>query len=87
VPREGSGLWVDVMLVSDQAPNPPGAQLSDFVHYVSPNAPAKPLLVKAALDNPAIYPPAAVMDPLKYLQDVGPAAPVYDEVWTPVKGE
>ena len=41
----------------------------------------------ADLDNPAIYPPAAMMDNLKYQQDVGPASPVYDEVWTAVKAQ
>ena len=101
VPKEGSGLWVDVMTISAQAPNPAGAhafinyildakvgaQLSTFVHYASPNAASKPLLVKADLDNPAIYPPAAMMDNLKYQQDVGPASPVYDEVWTAVKAQ
>ena len=101
VPKEGSGLWVDVMTVSAQAPNPAGAhafinyildakvgaQLSSFLRYASPNAAAKPLLMKVDLDNPAIYPPTAVMDTLKYQQDVGPAAPVYDEVWTAVKAQ
>ena len=101
VPKEGSGIWVDVMTVSAQAPNPAGAhafidyildakvgaQLSNFVRYASPNAAAKPLLTKADLDNPAIYPPAAVMDTLRYQEDVGAASAVYDEVWTAVKAQ
>ena len=101
VPREGSGIWVDVMTVSAQAPNPAGAhafidfildakvgaQLSNFVRYASPNAASKPMLTKADLDNPAIYPSAAVMDTLRYQEDVGEASAVYDEVWTAVKAE
>jgi len=101
IPSEGSCIWVDVMAVSAQAPNPAGAhafinyildakvgaQLSNFVHYASPNAAAKPLLVKADLDNPAIYPAPAVMATLKYQTDVGEAAAVYDEVWTAVKAQ
>lgn len=101
VPKEGSGLWVDVMTVAAQAPNPAGAhafidyildarvgaQLSNFVRYASPNAAARPLLPKADLDNPAIYPPPAVMDTLRYQQDVGAANAIYDEVWTAVKAQ
>ena len=101
VPREGSGIWVDVMTVSAQAPNPAGAhafidfildakvgaQLSNFVRYASPNAASKPMLTKADLDNPAIYPSAAVMDTLRYQEDVGEASAVYDEVWTAVKAQ
>ena len=101
VPKEGSGMLVDVMTVSAQAPNPAGAhafinyildarvgaQLSNFVRYGTPNAASKPLLTKSDLEHPGIYPPPAVMDQLKYLEDAGPAAPIYDEVWTAVKAQ
>lgn len=101
VPKEGSGIWVDVMTVSAQAPNSAGAhafidyildpevgaRLSNFVRYASPNAAARPLLTKADLDNPAIYPSPAVMDTLRYQEDVGEASAVYDEVWTAVKAQ
>jgi hypothetical protein len=35
--------------------------------------------------DPAIYPPAEVMAKLQFLEDVGDATRLYDEVWTSVK--
>ncbi|MBA2481021.1 MAG: spermidine/putrescine ABC transporter substrate-binding protein [Planctomycetes bacterium] len=99
VPSEGGVIAVDNLLISSGAPNPDGAhafidyildakvgaQLSLFNHYATPNRVSRELLPKPELANYAIYPPERVMRVLQYLEDLGPATKLYDEVWTAVK--
>jgi spermidine/putrescine transport system substrate-binding protein len=99
VPHEGSILWLDTLAVPRQAPNPEaahkfvnyllsgpvGAKLSAYTRYASPNAAALALIDKADLNNAAIYPSETVMEQLEYLDHLGDAARLYDEVWTAVK--
>jgi spermidine/putrescine transport system substrate-binding protein len=99
LPREGSIIWADAMVVPAQAPNPEaahrfidylldarvGAQLSRYTRYASPNQAARPLLPKEDLENPVLYPPPEVLSRLEYQREVGEAVRLYDEVWTEVK--
>jgi len=101
VPVEGGNLWVDVMLVTSKAPNKKGAHAlvnflldadiaarnANFIHYASPIEAALPKITPEDLKNPAIYPPAAVMSKLLYLQDLGKASKLWDSAWTAVKSE
>jgi spermidine/putrescine transport system substrate-binding protein len=99
VPKEGSGIWCDVMLLSAKAPNAKaahafinhildakvGAQLSNFNHYATPNAAAMPFIVAKDRSNPSIYPTPEIMAKLEFQEDVGDAVKAYDEAWTAVK--
>lgn len=99
VPREGSIIWADVMVIPAQAPNPGaahqfinylldaqmGAQLSRFTRYASPNKAARALLPREDLENPVLYPPPEILSHLEYQREVGEAVRLYDEVWTEVK--
>jgi spermidine/putrescine transport system substrate-binding protein len=99
VPKEGGILWVDNMLLCSKAPNAKGghafmnhildakigAQLSNFNHYASPNQASLPLIEEKDQNNNAIYPSAEQMNSLHFQVDVGPAAQIYDQVWTAVK--
>ncbi|HEX4953654.1 MAG TPA: spermidine/putrescine ABC transporter substrate-binding protein [Thermoanaerobaculia bacterium] len=99
VPSEGSIVWVDAMVIPKRAPNPDaahrfiefllrpeiGAQLSNFNRYPTPNEAAMPFIAEADRNDPAVYPPPEVMAKLEYLEDVGEATRLYDEVWTAVK--
>ncbi len=99
VPNEGSIIWVDTMVITSHAPNADGAlkfidylldekvgaQLSNYINYASPNAAAMPHVSEESRKNPRIYPPEDQLKHLSYLQDVGDATSVYDEVWTAVK--
>lgn len=99
VPREGSIVWVDAMAIPAHAPHPAeahrfidyilrpevGARLSSFNRYATPNRAALPHVDARDRADPAIYPPPEVMAKLEYIQDVGAATQVYDEVWTAVK--
>lgn len=78
IPREGASIWVDVMAIPKDAPNPAAAEafiaymlqpavvaaVSNEVFYANPNLDATGLLDPALRDDPAIYPPAAVKERL-----------------------
>ena len=99
LPKEGSIIWMDAMTIPAKAPNPAGAhafinfildakvgaRLSDFNRYATPNAASLPLVSKADRENPAIYPSEDELKKLEYLEDVGEATRLYDEVWTAAK--
>ena len=99
IPKEGSQIWQDNLAVLAKAPNRDlaekfinfildakvGARLSKFTQFATPNAGAKKLLGSEELANPSIYPSAAVMEKLEFLEDLGAKSRLYDEVWTQIK--
>jgi spermidine/putrescine transport system substrate-binding protein len=99
VPKEGSIIWVDSLCIPKKAPNVDAsykfinfildpqisARNANTMRYATPNEAALPLIEKAQRENAAIYPPAEVLKSLEYLEDVGDASRIYDEVWTAVK--
>jgi spermidine/putrescine transport system substrate-binding protein len=99
LPKEGSIIWVDAMLIPSKAPNADGAhkfinyildakvgaQLSDFNCYATPNAASLALVRKEDRANPAIYPSEEQVKTLQYVEDLGKDTRMYNEVWTTVK--
>ncbi|MAM86375.1 MAG: spermidine/putrescine ABC transporter substrate-binding protein [unclassified Hahellaceae] len=75
LPREGTGLWVDYLVLSTYSRektlayrflnfiNEPAvaARLMSYVNYASPNAAAEKLLPESILNNPVVYPPPEVL--------------------------
>ncbi len=76
VPKEGGLLWEDDMVIPKGGPNPDAAiewmnfnldaevfgAIASFVRFPSPNEAAKAYIPTEDLENPAIYPPAEVID-------------------------
>lgn len=101
VPAEGSNIWCDNLLITSQAPNLAGAhafvnyvldakvaaQISNFNRYATPVSAAFPLITPADKANPAIYPDAATMKSLEYLEDLGKDTRLTTEAWTAVKSQ
>lgn len=101
VPREGSMVWLDNMVVTSRAPNPAGAHkfvdwilrgdkgalLANWVRYPTPNQASIPLIVPEDLEDRSVYPDSAAMARMEYLVDPGSAARLYDEAWTAVKAK
>jgi spermidine/putrescine transport system substrate-binding protein len=99
VPREGGVIWVDNLAIPAKAPHlaaaekfinylldaKVGAQLSNYNQYATPNKAAKAHINPADLANPAIYPPPEMMAKLEFVDDLGDANKLYDEIWTQVK--
>jgi len=99
IPREGSQIWVDNMVLLAKGPNPVlgarfinyildpkvGAALSRYTKFATPNAEAKKLLEPEITGNLAIYPTPETMQKLEFLKDLGGKSRIYDEVWTQIK--
>ncbi len=100
VPREGSIVWVDSLVVLAQARQRDlaeqfinylldpkvGARISRFTQFSTPNRASRELLSPEERANEAVYPSAETMRRLEFLHDLGSRSRLYDEVWTQVKG-
>jgi putrescine transport system substrate-binding protein len=72
VPKEGSNIWFDAMLIPNDAPNVENAHLflnymlrpdviaecTNYTYYANGNAASKKLVLPEILEDPAIYPDA-----------------------------
>lgn len=99
VPKEGSIVWTDNMCIPKGAPHPENAHafinyildpqvnadIANFIHFATPNAAARPLLLQEDVKNPAIYAPAETVAQSEVVIDIGDAARLYDEAWVKVK--
>ncbi|MEU5694034.1 spermidine/putrescine ABC transporter substrate-binding protein [Actinosynnema sp. NPDC020468] len=100
IPTEGGLSYVDLLVVPKDAPHAEnahrfidyvlrpevGAALSNAVRYGSPNAAAKPLIDKALLDDPLVYPSAERLAKLPFTKDLGAEVEArYADAWTRVK--
>ena len=99
VPREGSALFLDSLVIPRAAPHPDlahafldfsmeadvAAEICRTMQYSSPNRAALPLLPASVRDNPAIFPSAEVVARTEVIEDLGAAAVLYDRLWTEVK--
>jgi len=99
IPREGSQIWLDSLVILANAPHKElaekflnfcldpdvAARISNFTQFSTPNLAARPKIQPELLRNPAIYPPPEVMAKLEFLNDLGANLRLYDEIWTQIK--
>lgn len=99
IPKEGSQIWLDSLVILANAPNKPlaekflnfalepeiAARISNFTQFSTPNQAARAHIDPEILKNPAIYPPPDAMAKLEFLQDLGSNLRLYDEIWTQIK--
>ncbi len=99
IPKEGGVIWADNLCVPESASSQytaevfinyllrpeVGAAISNYTWYASPNAASTEFIDAEIVEEPAIYPPADVMEKLEWLEDVGEATPLYERFWTEVK--
>jgi spermidine/putrescine transport system substrate-binding protein len=99
IPREGSQIWLDNLVILANAPHKElaekflnfcldpdvAARISNFTQFSTPNLAARSKIQPELLKNPAIYPPPEVMAKLEFLNDLGSNLRLYDEVWTQIK--
>lgn len=93
-PREGALLWVDFLALATGAPHPAaahafvdyilrpevGAAISAATHYGTPNDAARRILRDAVP-----FPTDAELARLEFQRDLGPAAALWDRMWTEVR--
>lgn len=101
VPKEGGVIWVDniciprtvlpeqklaaEMFINFILRGDIGAKLSEYNYYASPNAAAEEILGEEFTSDPAVYPPAEVLERLQYIEPVGEAESLFQRLWDEVK--
>ena len=101
IPKEGSEIALDNMMIPNGAPN--SANAHKFLNFFldakvaarnatsvaasTPNEAAKAFISKADRENPVIYPTAAVLKTLEYAQDLGANLKLHDAAWTKIKAK
>ncbi len=99
VPKEGGTIWQDNLCVLKTSAHlgeamafinfllepQIAALITAKVKYASASEEARLFVPKEIAQNPAIYPPEAVIARMEWIKDVGEAIKVYDRAWTELK--
>lgn len=99
VPKEGSNVWVDAMIVPKTAKNkenamkfinflcrPDIAQMNcEYIEYSSPNVKAVELMGDAYQNNPGLNPSKETIDNCEFFNDINDFLPIYNTLWAQVK--
>lgn len=98
VPKEGSNIWVDGMVIPKTTKNYEGAMKfinfmmrpdiaamnSEYIGYSTPNDAALELLPEDLINDPTFNPPQDVIDRCTFFNDTSDAADLYDRIWVEV---
>lgn len=98
-PKEGASFWMDSFVIPARAGNPENAhKFIDYMlrpeiaarcvkelGYATPNLAAKAMLDSATRNNPAIFPPAEIVDRAEFQRDIGDALALYTKYWGKLK--
>ena len=98
-PKEGMGFGIDSLFIPVNAPHPLNAHLFlDFIlrpeigkeiaeiqAYPCVNRASYPLLSEEFKANPALYIPSEILGETEFIQDVGDAQLIYNDIWTRFK--
>ncbi|MDY3052220.1 MAG: ABC transporter substrate-binding protein [Ndongobacter sp.] len=101
IPKEGSNLWFDAMVIPKNAQHPKNAeafinfmldpenaaQNAAYVGYSLPNSQARALLPEEYRDSEVAYPPEERLKNLEVFRDPGKWVRQYDEIWQEVKNQ
>jgi len=99
IPEEGGVVWADNLCIPNSSKNAytaevfinfilrpeVAAQITNFNWFGSPVEAANEFIDPEILEEPGIYPPPNVMAKLEWIEDVGDATPLYEQIWTDVK--
>lgn len=99
VPKEGSNVWFDNMIIPKTASHKTeaeqfinflcgaevAAQNSDYIGYSTPNAAALQLMGSDYIDDVTFNPPQDVLDRCQIYHDLGDFISVFSDAWTKVK--
>lgn len=98
-PEEGMGFGIDSLFIPVNAPHPNNAHLFlDFIMrpeiavniaemqaYLNCNRAADALLSEEFKSNPALYIPSEILGETEFIQDVGDAQLIFNDIWTKFK--
>ena len=63
------------------------AEIINGTGYAGANQAAQKFVKPEILNDPAVYPPTDVLKRCEFMRDVGDALPIYEQLWTEIKGE
>jgi spermidine/putrescine transport system substrate-binding protein len=101
IPREGSLIFIDSLVILRQAPHPDlahkfinyilepevGARISNTYLFATPNREAKKFIRPELLTNTVIYPSEETLRRLEFAKHLGRDSRLYDQVWTSLKAQ
>lgn len=96
IPRSGSSLWTDTMVIPTTAPNPDAAyawigymlqpevaaQMCQRLGFATPNRVAVEQLPPQVRNNPNLFPPESILQNCERIAPLGEVDAVYDRYWT-----
>ncbi|XGW00413.1 MAG: spermidine/putrescine ABC transporter substrate-binding protein [Leptolyngbya sp. BL-A-14] len=97
IPRSGTSLWSDTMVIPKTAPNPEiayawinyvlqpsvAAQMTERLNFASPNQAAHDQLPAPLRDNPILFPPESLLTKCEGVAPVKePITELYEKYWT-----
>jgi len=99
VPREGTSIACDDLVLLKGAPNPElgrafinflhkpdvAAENTEFISYLCPNAGSYPLLSEETRANPTLFPSADVRQRTEVIDDLGSDNAKYTKIWDEIK--
>ncbi len=99
VPKEGSNIFVDAMIIPKTSNNKEGAEKfinfmndpeiafrnTDYIGYSTPHTEAKEMLDPGTANDPTAYPSAEVIKTCEVYEDLTDMLEEYDRIWTEVK--
>ncbi len=101
VPKEGSNVWVDGMVIPKSAKNPDGARQfidflmrpdiaamnSEYIGYSTPNAGAMEILGPDYQNDPTFNPTPETLATCEFMHDLKGNLAAYERVWMEIKGK
>lgn len=99
VPKEGSNIWMDNLVIINNSKNKEAAMTfidflcrpdvsarnSEYIGYTTPNLEAQKLMPEEYTSNSAYSIPEDVVTRCKYYVDLGDSLKLYNEVWMEIK--
>ena len=99
VPKEGGTFWMDNICIPAKSRHLDevyefinfvmeaeiAAEIVNDVSYAGPNLAANAFIDKAILEDPSIYPPDEVLARCEFVENIGEAAVLLDQLWTEIK--
>lgn len=101
IPKEGTNLWFDGMVIPKGTPHKKSAELfidfmcstriayknADYIGYASPQTEVIAKLPKSLTGNRALYPLKEDLNNSEVFVNLGSSLKVFDKVWTEIKAE
>lgn len=99
IPRSGTSLWTDTMVIPKTSPNPDAgyawinfmlepsvAQLvTETLNFATANNTALKQLPKKVTENTTLFPPESLLEKCQRIAPVGKFSEVYDNYWTQLR--